>query len=160
VYIAKDAALVLSVLGPMLLAPDSWRFLAGRRSALLNSFPHDALVKWISENGVEAARLVAHHMPAPYVGGKGDAIVPPLTAFVLERFEDDDRVFSSFCSGNHNGQTYAGDIAGQHEKEAAVAERFRTHPLRRVREWAEQEEQWARRSAQRWREHDEEEFDE
>ncbi len=160
VYIGKNPTLVLKTLGPMLLDPkDSWRFLVGRRGALLNSFPHDALIQWITENGVEAARIVAHHMPAPYVDAQGNATVPPLTAFILEKFESDDHVFSTFCSGGHNGM-YCGDIAGQHENEAELAEKFLTHALRRVREWADQEVRWGRGSAQRWREHDEERFDE
>ena len=98
-------------------------------------------------------------MPAPYVDAEGNATVPPLTAFIFEKFESDDHVFSSCCSGGQNGM-YCGDIAGQHEKEAELAERFRTHALRRVREWADQEVRWGRGSAQRWREHDEERFDE
>jgi len=163
VYIGKDPTFVLKTLGPMLLAPEnSWRLLLGKRGVLLNSFPEEILRQWVSENGVEAARIVAPQMSAPHMDAEGNAVVPPLTAFILDTFENDDRVFLNFCAGGggHNGQMYRGDIAGQHEKEAELAEKFRTHSLRRIREWAEQEEGWARRSAQRWREHDEEEFDE
>ncbi|MBL0193992.1 MAG: hypothetical protein IPQ09_07155 [Myxococcales bacterium] len=161
VHIGTDAAFVLEVLGPMLLDRENpWNLLVGRGGAVLNSFPVELVKKWTLDNGVDAARVVARHMPAPYVDAQGSPVVPPLTAFVLGAFEDDDKVFSSFCTGGHNGRMYCGDIAGAHDKEADVAERFRTHPLRRVREWADLETQWARDNAQRWREHDEEAFDE
>lgn len=159
VYIGKNPTLALSTLGPMLLDPkNSWRVLMGSRGAALLSFPVDALIQWIDENGVAAARVVAHQMPTPYIEAAGNPTVPRLTAHVLENFESDDRVFSSFCSSRHTG-LYSGDIAAQHEKEAAVAEQFRSHPVRRVREWADREAEWARKDAQRWREYDEEQFD-
>jgi hypothetical protein len=51
---------------------------------------------------------------------------------------------------------YYGDIAAQHEAEAAVARAFLDHPLRRIREWAEMEERSALESARREREEAEE----
>jgi hypothetical protein len=55
---------------------------------------------------------------------------------------------------------YSGDIAGIHDKEAERFERLRSHPLRRVREWAAEGCDRARREAQWWRHHEEERFDE
>lgn len=161
VYIGKEPGIVLSVLGPMLLEPSAlWTFGGGRRGTVLISFPVDVLIQWIVQNGVDAARLVASHMPSPHLDGAGAPVVPPLTAFVLEKFESDDRVFSTFCSSRHNLQMYSGDIAALHEEEAKLAEKFRTHVLRRVREWAEQEVRWGRQDAKYWRQHNEEDFDE
>jgi hypothetical protein len=161
VYIGKDPAIVLAVLGPMLLEPAAaWTFGGGRRTTVLISFPVEVLTQWVAQNGADAARLVASHMPSPYLDGAGAPVVPPLTAFVLEKFESEDRVFSTFCSSRHNLQVYSGDIAAQHEEEAKLAEKFRTHALRRVREWAEQEVRWGRQDAKYWRQHNEEEFDE
>ena len=77
--------------------------------------------------------------------------MPPLTAFVLEKFESDDRVFQEFCAGAHSLQSYVGDYAALREGEALEAELFLNHPLRRVREWAALEIDRAARDAEEWR---------
>jgi hypothetical protein len=159
-YVARDPNLVLQILGPILLSSkDSWRFSVRRVGAFVNDLPIEGLKRWVSDNGVEAARIIACHMPPPYIDASGNATVPPLTTFVFENFEDDELVYSNFRSGIHNGQTYFGDIVGQNEGEASVAEIFRTHPLRRIREWADDERRSALANAQWWREHNEETFD-
>ncbi len=160
-YITRDPSLVLKVLGPMLLEPDgAMRFSIGRSASVLNALPYDLLTEWIVTHGVTAARVVATHLPPPYVDTEGTPVVPPLTEFVLQRFGDDQRVVSSFSAGRHSFQMYSGDIAGQHEREAAIAERFLAHAIRGIREWAALEAQSSRRSAQRWLERDEEDLDE
>src|SRR5580700_1777373 len=107
---------------------------------------------------VEAAgaRGLARHLQPPHLDREGRPIVPPLTAFVLDRFGDDEQVFEEFCAGTHSGQIYEGDIAAQHKREAEVARRFLAHPLRRVRDWALAEIASARGHAAVWRQFDEE----
>jgi hypothetical protein len=161
VYITRDPDLVLQILGPMVLESDgAIRFSIGRHGSLLSGFPRELLEQWIIEHGAAAARVVASHLPAPFIDGQGTPRLPPLTEFVLGRFGEDKGVLSSFCMGLHNSQMYCGDIASQHESEASVAERFLTHSIASVREWAGREVESSRRSAQRWREHAEEDFDE
>ncbi len=78
-------------------------------------------------------------------------MVPAFTEWLLTRFETDDRVFHEFAAGTNSFKVYSGDIAAEHEAEAAVARRFLNHPARRIREWAAVEEQSAREEARRAR---------
>src|SRR5207247_9750626 len=112
--------------------------------------------KSIELAGGVGARCMARHLPPPYVGEGGKPMVPPLTAWVLTTFERDDRTFREFYAGRHSFQVYTGDIAAQHEHEATVARAFREHPLSRIRQWAEWEEQSALAEAKRERLEEEE----
>ncbi|HLL00982.1 MAG TPA: hypothetical protein VK539_10370 [Myxococcaceae bacterium] len=132
-------------------------FYVGRHRPLFEAIPMDVVTRWLEKHGVEAARKVARHLPVPYLNGT-QPVVPPLTAWVLSTFEEDDRTFREFCLGVHSFQWYHGDIAAQHEAEAEVARRFLDHPLRRIREWAAYEESNARSQAARWRQREEEDF--
>jgi hypothetical protein len=118
-----------------------------------NSAPY-----WLLTIAVDA-QFVAAHMPPPYLDKDGNSVVPRLTDFVLREFEAVGEVFDIFCEGVHYCQIYFGNIAQQHEAEGGLAEAFRTHPLRRVREWAERESSRAMREAKWWRERHEEDFD-
>jgi hypothetical protein len=157
---SRHPARTMTVLGSLLLDKKCLlRSPGGRRGSVVASIPFEVLKSWLSAHGVDAARVLATHLPAPHLDGDGNPVVPPLTEYVLEHFEDDEEVFRSFCIGLHDFQVYYGDIAEQHEKEAADAEKFLSHPLRRVHEWAEYEIESAKRSAKWTRERYEEEFD-
>lgn len=67
-------------------------------------------------------------MPSPHLDGEGRPVVPPLTAFVLEKFESDDRVFSAFCSSRHNLQVYRATV--QSERGALMRDRHLDRELR------------------------------
>jgi len=123
---------------------------------LIENLPSDVVKRWIAGAGVEGARRLARHLPSPYLKDSATPVVPDLTAWVLTEFEEDDRVFKEFTAGVHSFQIYSGDIAAQHETEAAVARDFLDHPLRRIREWAEMEERWAMDAARQEREEAEE----
>jgi hypothetical protein len=158
--IAREPKSCLAVIGPMLLAlENSAAFAFGQRGAVFGAFPVELLKQWLLDNGAIAARLVAGHLPAPRVEPDGTAIVPSLTEFVLREFEADDAVFSAFCMNMHFGRVYFGDISGEKEAEADVATRFRSHELRRIREWAEREFHSARHDARSWDELFEERHD-
>jgi hypothetical protein len=147
-----DPEAVMVAVGGVLF--EDSEYLAHRRlKRLFAAIPDDVLVAWIERHGVEAARRSARHLPAPYLRG-GEPVVPRVTAFVLERFEDDEHVFAKFIAGVHGSQLCSGDIAGEHDHEVEVARAFADHPLRRVREWAGHEEQSASRAAERWRQRD------
>jgi hypothetical protein len=105
--------------------------------------------------GLSQAELTRHLQP-PHLDREGLLIVPPLTAFALDRFAADEQVFEEFCAGIHSGQIYEGDMAAQHKREAEVARRLLAHPMRRVRDWALSEIASARGNAAVWRQFDEE----
>ena len=71
--------------------------------------------------------------------GSGQPWIPPLTEFVLTRFEDDDRTFSEFVAGVHSFQLYRGSYSSARDQERLVAKAFMNSPIRRVREWAQSE---------------------
>ncbi len=125
-------------------------------SPLFIALPLEAVQTWLNRTGVPGARHLARHLPPPEISAAGVPTVPPLTEMVLSTFEADDKVFREFAAGTHSGQMYRGDIAEAHEKEAAVARQFLSHPLKRVRDWAVAEIQSAKRQAARWRQIDEE----
>ncbi|GIK40539.1 MAG: hypothetical protein BroJett011_43720 [Chloroflexota bacterium] len=131
---------VMEQLGQAIMDEEKgWHFFIGKYDRLIQSLPKEIIINWVQSEGVEGARRLARHLPAPYLDKDGRAIVPPLTEFVLKTFEEDDRVFTEFCVGVHSLQMYSGDIAAQHEKEAEMAKKFLNHSLRRVREWADYE---------------------
>lgn len=161
-YARREPELVLDCLGAMLLdLRTSWCLSIGRHGAFINELPIDVVRPWLDDHGSDGAVAIARHITPPVVDDQGNVCIPPITRFILERYEDDDKVFESFCSGSgsNNGRWFSGDIAGIHDKEAARLENLRVHPLRRVREWASKGNDYARRQAQWWRQH-EEEFDE
>lgn len=101
---------------------------------------------------VEAARRIARQLPSPYLSEDGTPVVPPLTLYVLSTFGDDKRVFGEFVAGVHSFQSYMGDIAGQHLKEAEIARKFLTYPLPKIQEWAQLEIMDAESQANYWKE--------
>jgi len=156
-FAQRDPEIVMKRVGEVILDDRyGWHFYIHVYRALVQALPVQTVKKWIKKHGVEAARRLARHLPVPYVDSDGKAIVPPLTEFVLETFEDDDQTFREFCAGVHGLQLYSGDIAAQHEKEAEVARKFLDHPLRRVREWAQIELESSLREAEEWHQIDEE----
>ncbi|MBI2790887.1 MAG: hypothetical protein HYX61_02915 [Gammaproteobacteria bacterium] len=136
--IQTHADLFLECLEPI-LADEQQRlnFEYGTYHKLIRSIPESNLEKWITKQGLEAARLVASFLPLPYVNSDDEAIVPSITAFVLEKFETDNKVFEFFSYGAHRMQVYSGDIAKSHQEQANVAARFLNNPIKRIREWAE-----------------------
>jgi len=145
-------AQVMDALGDVALSEEhGWKFYFSNFQRLIAQLPDDVVRKWIERAGVEGARCMARHLPPPYLGEGGKPMVPPLTAWVLTTFEGDDRTFREFYAGRHSFQVYTGDIAAQHEHEATVARAFREHPLSRIRQWAEWEEQSALAEAKRER---------
>ena len=135
---------IMSAVGNVMLGDSvGYRFFIGDYKALFDAIPDEVKLEWLERVGVEGARRIARHLASPYVTEDGRAVVPPFTAWVLERFQDDERTMNEFSAGTHSWKIYRGDIAAEHEAEAEVARRFLDHPLVRVREWAAQEERIA-----------------
>jgi hypothetical protein len=148
---------VLREFGAALLSPSAgWQYSIDDFSHLLRELPIAAVREWLESAGVAGARVLARHLEPPHLDGEGRPVVPELTTFVLERFGNDEEVFREFCAGTHSGEVYSGDIAAEFEREAEVARRFLGYPLPRVREWAADAVEVARRQAAYWRQRDEE----
>lgn len=155
---SQNPGTVMEQLGTVMLK-DSERglhFHIAVHRTLISALPAETVIRWLQKHGVAAARRLARHLPLPGLCAEGKAVVPLLTEFVLTEFEADDWTFNEFCMGVHSLQMYSGDIAGQHDAEAAMAERFLDHPIRRIREWAHAEIRQSRWQAQQAREREEE----
>lgn len=153
---ARSPAVVMKAAGDAFLHPSDGVWLQlGDVSALLQAIPDGVVREWVDRNGLPAARAIARHLIPPHLH-EGEPVVPPLTAYVLGTFEEDERVFREFVAGAHSWQVYADDISAQYLEEAQTAQRFTGHPLRRIREWAMAETEAARRHADYWRQRAEE----
>jgi len=120
---------------------DEWQWRLTYRSLreLVPLLSEEELRAWLETVGVEAARRLAPHLPMPTIDEDGTPDVPSITQYVLDRFEDDEDVFEAFVFAGHAFQVYSGDIVSQKRKESDLARKFRDHPLRRIRQWAEYE---------------------
>ena len=133
-----------------------WHFFVGDYRAVVMSMPSEDVADWVAENGVEAARAIARHLPSLSIrDGRGH--VPELTGWILKEYEADDQVFQEFAAGVHGISAHVGNISDHLEADARFAEAFLGHELRRVREWAAREVASARANAAAWRIREEEE---
>jgi hypothetical protein len=147
----KQPSAVMEFLGEAMLDDDrNWMFNAGR-FRVFTSVPQDTLTRWLDVKGVKGALRLARHVPAPFLDDKNQPRLHPLTEYLLTAFENEDRVFREFAAGVHSSQSYMGDMSEHKEKEAELARKFRDHPIRRVREWAELEIASASREAEIFR---------
>jgi len=106
------------------------------------SLPEDVVIGWLEKHGLAGARLLARHVPGPFMGNNGPDL-NPITRFILERYGDDEQVFSSWVAGMYNGQAFAGSIADYTARRAAMAEPFLSFPIEAVRRWASGQVQYA-----------------
>lgn len=149
--LAKDAPRsVTTAVGRALFAQEGIGWHTVRLSGLYRALPLESVKEWLDRAGVEGVRELARHLPWPRIVD-GEPFVHPLTAYVLETFENDDEVFNAFSRGPVV-RSYSGDIAEEHEKEAEKRRAFLNHPLKRIREWAIDEVDRAKHSAEIWRE--------
>jgi hypothetical protein len=147
----SSPAELMEAVGTVILGNGGVGLLFGDHKRLFAALPDAVKRTWLEQNGVVGARRMARHLAPPYVAGESEAAVPALTEWVLETFEKDDEVFNEFVAGTYSLRIYSGDIAAQHEQEAALARGLRDHRLRRVREWAAIEERRASADAARER---------
>ena len=152
VFAKMHPELIMKRVGEVMLdKKNEWKFYLYRYSSFFMAIPDEVIIEWVMDHGVEGARLLARHLPSPYISDTGDAIVPNITQFILDYYADDERVFNEFVSGVHSFQGYSGDIASQHEREAEIAQKFLNHPSKRIRMWAQLEEENALLMAKRER---------
>ena len=111
----------------------------------------------LEKHGLEGARLLARHVPGPFMGTSGPEL-NPVTRFVLESYGNDDIVFSSWFAGMQSGGAFAGSIADHMEQRATRAEPFLNFPIEAVRRWALAEIKYAEQNAESFRMSEEELF--
>ena len=134
-----EPRLVMEAVGRCLLDPERRVFfglLVCR--GLFEAIGLPVVEAWVTGHGAENVRWIARHLASPYLGEHGHPVVPPLTRWVLEAHEDDDRAFQAFCAGRHSFEFRSAPQEG-HEEVRRQLEPFLHHELRRVREWAEYE---------------------
>jgi hypothetical protein len=150
--LAKDyPELVMRRIGEVMLDEKmGWKFHVYEFRSLFKFIPEEIIINWVKEHGVKGARLLARHLPLPYLSETGVATVPRITQYILDTFEDDE-VFNGFLCGVHAFQLYSGDVASQHDQEAEIAHKFLNYPSKKVREWAQIEEESALSEAKIWR---------
>ncbi len=127
-----------------------WNFAVEKYRYLIRSLPLEAMKNWLRSVGVLGARQIARQLELPYLDQNGELVLPELTEFVLSEFDNDEETFQKFCIGGHNMQVYVGDMVDHNHREIEIAREFLTHPLRRVREWAEYEISSREQSAAYW----------
>jgi hypothetical protein len=139
----------------MLSKERSLRFLF--RKFPIVSLPEDVIIQWLEKHELEGARLLARHVPGPFMGSDGPEL-HPVTRFILERYGNDDNVFSAWFSGIHSGGAFAGSIADHVGKRASMAEPFLNFPIEAVRRWAQSEIMFANENVENFRLTEEELF--
>ena len=148
---------VLQALTPYIHSKKTkWKFQILKFGELVRKLPGPIVGNWLDKVGVDGAIALARSLPAPYLDDKQTPVVPEPTLTVLQRFGNNKDIFNSFCTGLHSFQTYSGDIAAQHTREAAVARAFLNHDMAVIRRWARQEITDSEKNAQRERQEQEE----
>ncbi len=149
--------LVMENVGKVILDDEyGWHFEIRQYRFLIQNLPLAAMEKWLNSVGVAGARRIAKQLALPYLDENDRLVVPPLTEFVLSKFENDEDTFRNFCTGSHKHQVYDGDMGSHKIKEAEIAKSFLTHPLRRIKEWARYEIDNCKATAKYWQQDEEE----
>jgi hypothetical protein len=120
----------------------------------------DVVQPWVRAGGGSRAKRIAPHIESPEPTDQDPDAVPPLTEWLLTEFEADDDVFRAFLLGRHPMETYWGPARDHYRGLNERMAPYLTHPLHRIREWAQRELQSAegmiswddRREAERDRE--------
>ncbi|PYR53375.1 MAG: hypothetical protein DMF95_04295 [Acidobacteria bacterium] len=150
----REPEAVMEIVGRAALDPEKgWRLGIGKHG--FHGMPSAVLLDWVHRNGLEAARVLARHLPAPYLQD-GEPVVAEITARILDEFGDDEDVFSEFCVGLHDLEVHVGKISHQYESQAALANHFLGHPIQAIRRWAQHDRDSGLRHAELWRRREEE----
>ena len=153
----EHAAAVLKALTPYVRGKKAgWKFRILKYGDIVRKLPGSAVAAWLDKVGVDGAKALARSLPAPFLDEQKKPVIPDVTLVVLQRFGDRKDVFHEFCIGLHSFQTYFGDIAAQHMREAEIAKAFLGHEDPVIQQWAQQEITDSKREAQRERQEQEE----
>jgi len=121
------------------------------------SLREDVIFNWLGKHGVKGARMLARHVPRPFVGSNGPDL-NSVTRFILDQFGDDEGVFSNWVAGMYDGQVFTGSIASHVQQRASMAEPFINFPIQAVQRWAQNEITFAHQNVEHLRVSEEEQF--
>ncbi len=127
------------------------------RKLPIMSLSQDVVIQWLEKHGLEGARLLARHVPGPFMGSDGPGL-NPVTRFILEKYGNDDNVFSGWVAGMHNTGVFVGSIADHVGQRGSMAEPFLNFPIEAVRRWARAEIMFANENVESFRLSEEERF--
>jgi hypothetical protein len=143
-------------IGEIMLAKDrSLSFLFRKLPVVL--LPEDVIIQWLEKYGLEGARILAGHVPGPFIGNQGPEL-HPVSRYILEKYGNDDVVYSAWVTGMHSGHAFAGSIADYTERQASSAKPFLSFPIEAVRRWARDRIAFAAENTERFRQREEELF--
>lgn len=150
-----DPTSLMSALGMALLDQQNSINFAFRKVGL-GAIPDSVVIEWLKTHGVDGARALARHVIAPYIGTNGPEL-NFVTAFLMENFGDDERVFSSFVAGIHSGGVFTGPISNWMQRGVTLAEQFTNYPIPSIRQWARNEVDYGAKQVEQFREREAEE---
>src|SRR6266540_1512765 len=132
-----------------ILSLDSQEYLLlGYLLSVFDADQLETLQRLIGKLGVDGARALASHLRPPSPTRTDPLYVPPITAWLLEEFADDDDLFKLFRTGFHRIRTGSdSQYIGIEEKVSP----YLKHPLRRIREWAQDEINYAKHNIEWFR---------
>jgi hypothetical protein len=149
-----DPAYLMEQIGSAMLSKDrDLNFII--RKLPIAILPDEIVIDWLKEHGVDGARILARHVPKPFVDN-GAPKLSPITEFLLTQYGEDDAVYASFVAGLHSGGVFAGPISDWMMRGVALAEHFVTSPIPAVRKWALGEVEYGTRQAEEFRQQEEE----
>lgn len=107
---------------------------------LFEALDIEVVKKWAGENEIDNIRALARHIKSPKPKENDSTFIPPLTEWLLEKYENDDRFFREFISGRHSFEVYSvQEKIEKHDELEKKMQPYLKHRLKRVREWAEYE---------------------
>ncbi len=131
---------VMTSLGRVMLNNNNYIFYLHVFRGMFESIEIDIVKKWVQENGIEAARVLARHIESPSRKENNECYIPPLTEWLLSNYEYDDKLFSAFIAGRHSFEVInISEAIKNHKNLIMEMEPYLHHKLRRVRQWAEYE---------------------
>jgi len=143
-------------IGDIMLAKDRSMGFLFRKFPVV-SLPDNVIIQWIEKHGIEGARILARHVPGPFMGSNGPEL-HPVTRYILEKHGNDDMVYSGWVTGMQSGHAFAGSVADYVERGAVMAEPFLNFPVEAVRRWARSQIAFAAENAEPFRLSEEERF--
>ena len=139
----------MDAVGRRLLDPARRPFFSLHRfQGLFEAIGLAEIERWVTEHGREPIRYIAYQLDSPRLQNN-EAVIPPVTEWVMTQFSGDDRVFREFCAGRHAFEVQVGHARDRRADVERAVGPFRDHALPWARRWAEWELRENERDAER-----------
>ncbi len=147
---------LMDSVGEILLSDES-NFAFRFRTLPIVSLPAHVLIDWLEKHGIQGARVLARFAPGPFMASHGPEL-NAVTRYILEKYGDDDIVFSSWMTGMNDGGMFTGSVAERLQQQASAARPFLTYPIAAVQRWARARITFADQNSESFRHWEEEIF--